>query len=79
MAKKKSKVEERTIEVMRGDNCAQRATDEVKKLSGFDCALPIKAKLIGSNVEFEFLVGHNQIDLDLELAALRADAEQRDG
>lgn len=59
MAKKK--IEERTVEVPRGDNSYQEAQDAVKKVSGFDHCVCTRGKLIGERdqVEYEFYVGND--------------------
>lgn len=63
------KIEERAIEVEKGTP-VDDAISQVKKMSGFDEALPIKAGLIANNqVEWEFLVGNSAVDLDAELKA----------
>lgn len=61
MAKKK-KVDERTVEVPRGDNSYREAQEAVKKVSGFDHCVCTRAKLIGERrdkVEYEFYVGND--------------------
>lgn len=75
MAKKK-KIEQRAVEVPRGDGCYLLAESEVKKMSGFECCLPVKAALVGDKVEFEFLVGDDLETLKTERFARQMEAER---
>jgi len=70
MAKRGSKkIEERAIEVEKGTSVDDVVT-KVKEMSGFEAALPIRAALAANNqVEWEFLVGNSDVELDAELKA----------
>jgi hypothetical protein len=73
---KKKKIDERTVEVSRGDNSYREAQEVVKKVSGFDHCLCIRAKLTGSQrelVEYEFLVSNDPAALQ----AVFFDAQMR--
>lgn len=75
MAKRK-KIDQRSVEVLRGDGCYLRAEAEVKKMSGFENCLPLKAALIGDKVEFEFLVGDDLEALKTERFSRQMEAER---
>jgi hypothetical protein len=76
MAKKnKCKAEERTVIVDKGDSSYLNAVSEVKKISGFDCAIPIKARLVGNAIEYEFLVSDTMLSCEQELLNLRIESE----
>jgi len=75
MAKKR--VQERAVVVDRGDNVLQRAMDEVKHVSGFSVAMPIRARLAGAAVEYEFLVADTQQECEQALMNMRLDHELR--
>jgi hypothetical protein len=76
MAKKK-KVDERAVEVDCGPEPYARACAEVKKVSGFEACLPLRARLIGDNkIEYQFLVGDDEGSLKTELFARQLEAER---
>lgn len=75
MARKK-KIEERAVVVSRAEGSFVQAEAEVKKISGFEYCLPIKATLIGDKVEFEFLVGNDLESLKTERFARQMESER---
>ena len=67
MAKKK-KVEERTIEVLRGNDSLVIATEEIRNVTGLSATLPIRGRLISkTHVEYDFFVGDDENSLRSEL------------
>lgn len=76
MAKKK-KIEERTIEVDRGDDSLAVATTEIKRIAGFSASLPIRGRLISrTKVEYDFFVGDDENALRAELLQQQINAER---
>jgi hypothetical protein len=75
MAKRK-KIEERAIDVEKGADSFTRACAEVKKLSGFEFCLAVKARAVENKVEYEFLVGEDESALKTELFARQMEAER---
>jgi len=74
---KNNKVEERAIEVEKGTPL-EEVVAQVKKMSGFDAALPIRANLADNNqVEWEFLVGDYDATLKSELMTRMLTAAQK--
>lgn len=66
---KRKKCDERAVEVDRGPDNYSQACAEVKKLSGFEYCLPLRGRLRGPKVEYEFLVGDDENALKTELFA----------
>lgn len=75
MAKKK--IEERTVEVDKGNDSLNIAIAEVKKLSGFDAVLPIRGRVVNKErVEYDFFVGTDLPALQAELFQKQLEAER---
>lgn len=76
MAKKK-KIEERTVEVPRGNDSLIKAKEEVQRVAGFSANLPIRGRLISRDrVEYDFFVGDDENSLRVELLQKQMDAER---
>ena len=73
---KRKKVEERAVEVECGKGNYARACEEVKKISGFEECLPLRARVCGNKVEYEFLVGSDENALRTELFARQMETER---
>lgn len=72
----KKKIEERTVEVPKGDKSHTEAMEEVKKVSGFSACLFLRGRVVGDKVEYEFLVGNDENALKAELFARRMEVER---
>lgn len=75
MKKNKRLAEERTVVVEKTDSSYANALSEVKKVSGFESALPIKANLVGNAVEYVFLVSDTIKHCEDELFQMRVEFE----
>jgi len=74
MSKKRQAVV-RTVVVEKNPNSYSKALEEVKKVSGFTAALPLRAASAGAAVEYEFLVSDEMSDCETELMTMRLEAE----
>ena len=73
----KKRIEERAVTVDKEpvNSQFQRAMTEVKQVSGFPEAIPIRVHTEGAAVEYEFMVGHELKELQADINARRLDAE----
>jgi len=72
---KKRQAEARTAVVDKEPGSYQKVLSEIKKISGFNAALPIRAKCAGHAVEYEFLVADDIKHCEAELMNMRLEAE----
>jgi len=73
---KKRQADIRTVVVDKESGNYQKALTEVKKVSGFNSVLPVRAKCAGSAVEYEFLVADDIKHCEAELMNMRLEAAE---